>query len=103
MPMQLQCPHCQKRVQVTDDLRGKVLRCVGCQQLFRAGKPLPATSPTPLPAAPEQLDRVEIPREPPSQPAVMAPPHSPREATADLPRTSEVSLPSPARRPSRAL
>jgi hypothetical protein len=51
MPCQLICPNlrCRKILSVPDDIRGKLVRCQHCQQMFR----VPETKrPQPVTAAP---------------------------------------------------
>ena len=51
MPVQLICPNlrCRKFLAVPDDVRGKLVRCQHCQQMFRVPdgkKSDPAAAPT---------------------------------------------------------
>jgi len=41
MPVQLLCPNlrCRKFLAVPDDVRGKLVKCHHCQQLFRVPEP----------------------------------------------------------------
>ena len=58
MPVQLLCPNlrCRKFLAVPDDVRGKLVKCHHCQQLFRVpgGRkveaPEPAATPVPPPS-----------------------------------------------------
>jgi len=60
MPFTVACPACRQPYTVTDDLRGRPLRCTRCQQIF------PATPPGPAP-----MSRIQ----PPPQ-AFMVPTHA---------------------------
>ncbi|HZY83838.1 MAG TPA: zinc-ribbon domain-containing protein, partial [Gemmataceae bacterium] len=55
MPFQIVCPGCQARFQLAEEMRGKILRCSKCQQMFAAGTPAPAARPAPArpPEAPK--------------------------------------------------
>src|SRR5450755_1543007 len=44
MPILVKCPQCQKPYTLSDDKRGKQIRCHDCFQVFHAGKP-PADAP----------------------------------------------------------
>src|SRR5437870_1808703 len=111
MPIHVHCPHCLKRVRVADEWLWKVLRCGGCQQLFRLRMPRPKRRSEPTPTVLGKPARADVPGQPPNQPEVQArpeadtaPPRSPREAGADLPRTSRsAGGDESARGPSRAL
>lgn len=50
MPVQMICPNlrCRKFLAVPDDVRGKLVKCHHCQQLFRVPE---ARKPEPKPAA----------------------------------------------------
>ena len=55
MPVQLICPNlrCRKFLAVPDDVRGKLVKCVHCQQMFRvpvSKKGEPAATAAPQPA-----------------------------------------------------
>src|SRR6516225_11819957 len=50
--MELLCPHCLKKVTVSDDKAGQVLNCPLCQGVFAAPALAPAPSYAPPPAAP---------------------------------------------------
>src|SRR5437879_3390527 len=63
--MELLCPHCLKKVTVSDDKAGQVLNCPLCQGVFAA----PALAPAPTYSAP--------PPPPMSPPPVTAPPAPP--------------------------
>ena len=39
MPILVKCPQCQKPSTLSDDKRGKQIRCQDCFQVFQAGKP----------------------------------------------------------------
>jgi hypothetical protein len=45
--LSITCPHCQRRIELDDDLRGKPARCPRCAGIFRApledGQPATAT------------------------------------------------------------
>src|SRR5260370_37098183 len=61
--MELLCPHCLKRVTVSDDKSGQVLNCPLCNGVFAAPSLAPAPGRAPAPPPP-----------PPYVPPVTAPP-----------------------------
>src|SRR5579862_9366627 len=72
--MDLMCPHCQRRVTVTDDKAGQVASCPLCAKQFMApalpSAPPPVLPPSPSAPAPNtayQLGPTPVP--PPSVPA----------------------------------
>src|SRR5262245_30920383 len=50
----LRCPSCQRLLRVPDNLAGRPLRCPTCDAVFDAGEGLPAESPAPAVAVPDE-------------------------------------------------
>ncbi len=88
--MELLCPHCLKKVTVSDDKAGQVLNCPLCQGVFaapslapvptRMSAPPPMTAPPPVIAPPPQE-----PSEIPMLPVSSAPPPMPQQAAPPKP------------------
>jgi hypothetical protein len=78
--MELLCPHCLKRVTVSDDKSGQVLNCPLCNGVFAAPSLAPAPgrgpapSPPPVVPPPAPIPNMEIAA---SSPIAMAPPPPP--------------------------
>jgi WD40 repeat protein len=78
------CPHCDKMLQLRENMLGKTIRCPGCQKTF----PAPASAPAPV--AEEEIPEV-LPADPPAVEEVLpasaaAPPRRPvlREEPDDM-------------------
>src|SRR5262245_29982866 len=46
MPQIIRCPHCQKSMQIPDNVAGKRMACLSCKKPFMA----PSAAPPPIPA-----------------------------------------------------
>jgi predicted Zn finger-like uncharacterized protein len=47
MPLTIQCPHCQRSLNVPDEAAGKMVRCPACQEAFAVAQPTPTVTPAP--------------------------------------------------------
>jgi len=83
--MELLCPHCLKRVTVSDDKSGQVLNCPMCNGVFAAPSLPPALGRSAAPSPPPVVPPPPVPAPPPvpnmeiapSSPVAMAPPPPP--------------------------
>jgi len=95
--MELLCPHCLKRVTVSDDKAGQVLNCPLCNGVFAApslpGAPS-APPPPPPPSSSSPATYSISPVVPPPSPREEAPPPPPMPPPSPLPSV-QASKPSP--------
>jgi predicted Zn finger-like uncharacterized protein len=77
MPIQARCPQCQKSYKLSDDRRGKQVRCQACSHLFRVGEPAAKTPADSHPPATRTMATAPKPKAKPTpapEPAVTAGP-----------------------------
>src|SRR5262245_54434063 len=54
MPVYVQCPQCERKLGVPDNLLGKRVKCPSCQTVFTAEEPGGAAAPPPPPPPPDE-------------------------------------------------
>jgi hypothetical protein len=71
MPIIVQCPSCERKLRVPDELLGKKVKCPGCKVIFTGEAESPAPPPPPPPPASRERQRPEPPQPPtPPPPAI---------------------------------
>lgn len=84
MPIQVQCPTCQRPLRVPEELLGRLVRCPGCQGTFTATDP--AVKPPPVPPPAQQFQPPPAPAAPPpAAPQFQNPPPAPPRPGAEAP------------------
>ena len=111
--MKAKCPHCQKNLQIADDLAGKQVRCANpqCRKAFTVPAASPSVSPpSPPPASsarPPPPPRRGGPPPPPHPTPRTPPPHPPRHHRVPRPHRNHLlrhlQLLRPCRHPPRRL
>lgn len=95
--MELLCPHCLKKVTVSDDKSGQVLNCPLCQGVFAAPALPPAPMRTAPPPSPPPMSSVPTPF--PVQPLETQPPPLTTSVSAGQPMPKPVPPPPPPKPP----
>lgn len=92
MSIKFGCPHCQKLLQVKDDLAGKKVKCPGCQKVLdvpaaiaTASAPKASEPPRPASAGSGAVARAPTPGAPPRPPVAPKPAEATTKSSTDTP------------------
>jgi hypothetical protein len=88
MPIIVQCPTCERKLRVPDQLLGKKVKCPGCQGTFTAGDKAPAKPETPAGSSPQPVPSGEKGKGDGTGPKVEMDPNLQLELDEPAPRAS---------------